>query len=103
MQFSAEDEGIADAVKHASVVDLDGGVPLRVASVADLIVLKLAAAVEPARRPSKREHDVADVLALLEEHPELRSADLVARVQDVRKRLMSAGLDPTASSGGDVT
>ena len=103
VQFSAEDEGIADAVKHASVVDLDGGVPLRVASVADLIVLKLAAAVEPARRPSKREHDVADVLALLEEHPELRSADLVARVQDVRKRLMSAGLDPTASSGSDET
>ena len=63
----------------------------------------LAAAVEPRRRPSKREHVVADVLALLEEHPELRSADLVARVQDVRKRLMSAGLDPTASSGSDVT
>jgi len=86
--FSAEDEGIADAVKHASIVDLDDGVPLRVASVPDLIVLKLAAAVEPARRPSKRAHDVADVLALLEEHPELASAELVARVQDVRRRLL---------------
>lgn len=89
VQFSAEDEGIADAVTHASVVILDGGVPLRVASVADLIVLKLAAAVEPARRPSKRVHDVADVLALLEAHPELGSAEMVARVQDVRRRLMS--------------
>jgi predicted nucleotidyltransferase len=89
VQFSAEDQGIADAVKHASVVDLAVGVRLRVASVADLIVLKLAAAAEPARRPSKREHDVADVLALLEEHPELASAEMVARVKDVRRRLIS--------------
>lgn len=87
--FSAEDEGIADAVKHASVVDLANGVRLRVASVADLIVLKLAAAVEPARRPSTREHDLADVLALLEEHPELASPEMVARVKDVRRRLMA--------------
>ena len=101
MQFSAEDDGIADAVAHASVVHLDGGITLRVASVADLIVLKLAAAGEPARRPSKREHDVADVLALLEEHPELRSAAMIARVQDVRTRLMSVGLGDTASSGRD--
>src|SRR5258705_6627074 len=64
IQFSAEDEGIADAVAHASVVDLDGGLRLRVATVTDLIVLKLAAAEEPKRRPSKREHDIADVLAL---------------------------------------
>ena len=87
VQFSAEDEGIADAVTHAGVVDLADGVRLRVASVADLIVLKLAAAVEPGRRPSKRVHDVADVLALLEEHPELASAEMVARVKDVRRGL----------------
>ena len=89
VQFSAEDEGIADVVAHAGVVSLEGGVPLRVASVADLIALKLAAAMEPARRPSKRAHDVADVLALLEAHPELGSAEMVARVRDVRTRLMS--------------
>ena len=92
VQFSAEDEGIADAVAHATSVDLDGGVRLRVATVTDLIVLKLAAAAEPKRRPSKREHDVADVLALLEEHPDLRSASLIARVQDVRRQLLSTGL-----------
>jgi len=101
VQFSAEDEGIADAVEHASIVDLGGGVRLRVATVADLVVLKLAAAAEPKRRPSKREHDVADVLALLEEHPDLRSVELVARVQDVRRRLLSAGLDRSVSSAGD--
>jgi hypothetical protein len=93
VQFSAGDEGMTDAVEHAGIVDLDGGVRLRVATVADLIVLKLAAAAEPKRRPSKREHDVADVLALLEAHPELRSAGLVARVQAVRRQLLSAGLD----------
>jgi Nucleotidyl transferase AbiEii toxin, Type IV TA system len=101
VQFSAEDEGIADAVEHAGIVDLDGGVRLRVATVADLVVLKLAAAAEPKRRPSKREHDVADVLALLEEHPDLRSVELVARVQDVRRRLLSAGLEGDASNTGD--
>lgn len=101
VQFSAEDEGIADAVEHAVIVALDGGVQLRVATVADLIVLKLAAAAEPKRRPSKREHDVADVLALLEAHPELRSAELVARVQSVRRRLLAADLDVSASSVSD--
>jgi len=74
-----------------------GGVRLRVATVADLIVLKLAAPAEPKRRPSKREHDVADVIALLEEHPEVKSAELVARVQDVRTRLLAAGLDVSVS------
>ena len=103
VQFSAEDEGIADAVAHASSVDLDGGVRLRVATVSDLIVLKLAAAAEPKRRPSKREHDVADVLALLEEHPDLRSATLIARVQEVRRQLLSASLPDGASDFGDET
>jgi predicted nucleotidyltransferase len=89
VQFSAEDEGLAEAVTRASVVELEGGVPLRVASVADLIALTPSAAMAPARRPSKRTHDVADVLALLEAHPELASAELLARVQDVRTRLLS--------------
>jgi hypothetical protein len=92
IQFSAEDEGIADAIEHATVVELASGVWLRVASVADLIVLKLVAAEEPKRRPSKREHDIGDVLALLEEHPDLRSPDLVARIRRVRARLLSVGL-----------
>jgi len=93
VQFSAEDVGIADAVEHASVVDLDGGVRLRVATVADLIVLKLAAASEPTRRPSKREHDVGDVLALLEEHAELKTPELLERLSRVRQGLMTAGVD----------
>ena len=97
VQFSAEDAGIADAVAHASVVDLEGGVKLRVATAADLIVLKLTAAEEPKRRPSKREHDVGDVLALLEEHPELKTPDVLARLKRVRTRLLAASLDVSIS------
>ena len=41
----------------------------------------------------EREHDVADVLALLEEHPDLKSPELMARVQAVRARLLTAGSD----------
>jgi hypothetical protein len=65
---------------------------------ADLIALKLVAAEEPNRRPSKREHDVADVLALLEEHPELKSPELMTRLQSVRTRLLTAGLDLNAKT-----
>jgi Nucleotidyl transferase AbiEii toxin, Type IV TA system len=97
VQFSAEDEGIAAAVEHASVVDLGNGLRLRVAGVPDLIVLKLAAAEEPKRRPSKREHDIADVLALLEEHPEVESTEVLTRLQRVRARLLAAGPNPGAA------
>lgn len=93
IQFSAEDVGIAGAVAHAGIIDLAPGIRLRVATAADLITLKLLAAGEPKRRPSKREHDVADVLALLEEHPELKSSELMARVQGVRTHLLTADLD----------
>lgn len=89
VQFSAEDVGVTEAVEHAGVVELDGGVKLRVVTVADLIVSKLAAAEEPRRRPSKREHDVADVLALLENHPEVASPALLDRLQKVRTRLLT--------------
>jgi len=94
VQFSAEGAGIADAVEHADVIELGGGVPLRLVTVADLIELKLLAAGEPKRRASKRAHDAADVIALLEEHPSLRSPSLLARLDDIRARLLASGLGP---------
>ena len=66
VQFSAEDVGIADAVANAELTDLADGLRMRVATSADLVVLKLAAAAEPRRRPSKRQYDLADVAALME-------------------------------------
>jgi hypothetical protein len=103
VQFSAEDAGIADAVERADLVELGGGLRLRLATVADLIALKLLAAEEPKQGASKREHDVADVLALLEDHPGLRSPTLVARLQGVRTKLLAASLDadPTADPSAD--
>jgi hypothetical protein len=89
IQFSAEDVGIAEAVDNASTIDLEGGVRLRVATVIDLIALKLAAAEEPKRRPSKREHDVADVMALIENHPEVQSRELRARLLKLRTELLT--------------
>lgn len=91
VQFSAEDVGIADAIARAETAILADGVRLRVATAADLVVLKLAAAAEPGRRPSKRQHDVADVVALLELHPELRSPETLAQLRDVRLSLLDAG------------
>ena len=91
IQFSAEDHGLAEAVEHASVVELGEGVRLRVAAVEDLIALKLLAAEEPKRRRSKREHDLGDVSALLEEHPEAESPALLERVRSVRAKLHGPG------------
>ena len=90
IQFSAEDVGIADAVERAELVQADDDLRFRLATVEDLIVLKLAAAGEPTRRLSKREHDLADVLALLEEHPDVMSPELEARLEDVRMRLAAS-------------
>ena len=87
VQFSAEDVGITDAVAHAELTDLADGLRMRVATPADLIVLKLAAAAEPRRRPSKRQHDIADVVELMEEYLELRTPETLARLRDVRLSL----------------
>ncbi len=97
VQFSAEDQPIVEAVARAITVDLGAGVLLRVATVADLVVLKLVAAEATDRRPSKRAHDIADVLALLEEHPDVGTPDLVERLRRVRARLLAVG--PGAGAG----
>ncbi len=89
VQFSAEDVGFADAVAHAELTDLADGLRIRVATPADLIVLKLAAAAEPRRRPSKRQHDLADVVALMEEYPNLRTPETLAHLRDVRLLLQA--------------
>lgn len=82
VQFSA-DALTAEAVDHAGTVTLEG-VDISVVSPKDLVILKLAAALEPRRRKSKRITDYGDVIRLLEEHPGLEEqipgikADLAA-------------------------
>ena len=75
------------------MIDVDG-LRVRLVTTPDLVILKLAAAEEPKRRPSKREHDLGDILALIEEHPEIESAipglaDRLQRIQGARPRLGS--------------
>lgn len=69
VQFSA-DALTAEAVDRAGTVML-GGMEIPVVSPRDLVLLKLAAALEPRRRKSKRISDYGDIVRLLEEHPGL--------------------------------
>jgi hypothetical protein len=94
IQFSAEDVGIAAAVQHARILEIDG-MTLRIARPVDLVVLKLAAAEEPSRRAKKRRQDFLDILTLVEDHPEAASAvaDLKERLERLRGAIFAVGLD----------
>jgi Nucleotidyl transferase AbiEii toxin, Type IV TA system len=70
VQFSA-DALTSEAVDHAGTVTLEG-VDVSVVSPKDLVILKLAAALELRRRKSKRITDYGDIVRLMEEHPGLR-------------------------------
>ncbi len=93
IQFSAEDVGIDAAVARARAIDA-GGFRLRLATPADLLVLKLAAAEEPRRRPSKRRQDLLDIITLAEEHPSVVRAvpQLRERVERLSSKLLTLGL-----------
>jgi len=90
IQFSAEDTGIGDAVARAQLVDI-GGLQLRLATVRDLLVLKLSAAEEPTRRLSKKRQDLIDAITLAEEHSDAAAAvpDLKPRVANLAATLLS--------------
>lgn len=60
------------------------GILMRVASLEDTLVGKLAAYGDADRRPSKRQKDLADIARLIEAHPELSSllpAAVAARLE----------------------
>ena len=59
------------------------GLRLPVARLEDVLQGKVWAAQDPARRPSRRQKDLADISRLLETHPELRSRvpdDILSRL-----------------------
>lgn len=64
------DPGLPEIVERAERRDVMG-LKLPVAAPLDLIRLKVAAALEPTRRPSKRQKDLADISRLREAFPEL--------------------------------
>jgi Nucleotidyl transferase AbiEii toxin, Type IV TA system len=95
VQFSAEDVGIPEAVARAVHTSVDADLRLRVVTVPDLVLLKLLAADEPRRRKSKRLVDYADVVRLLEEHPELATdlPDIGERMSAIGTKILTAALD----------
>ena len=82
VQFSSDHLMVA-AVAHAEKASV-GRFSFQLATMPDLILLKLAAAEEPKRRTSKKIHDVGDVVRLLEDHPELDTPEIRARLSRIR-------------------
>ena len=87
VQFST-DALTAEAVDHAGTVTL-GDVEISVVSPMDLVVLKLASAIEPRLRKSKRITDYGDIIRLLEEHPgiEKQIPGIEAKLATIRTML----------------
>ena len=59
------------------------GMDLPVATVEDLLAGKVWVAMDPSRRPSKRQKDLADIARLIEAYPALRAAlppEILARL-----------------------
>jgi hypothetical protein len=81
IQLRPELGSLVDRARVQDVMDLR----LPVAAPDDLLRAKIEAAIEPTRRPSKRQKDLADIARLVEAFPELR--DLVP--PEVRDRLVS--------------
>ena len=86
LKFSAEEDSLVGAVERACVIDVDG-MRLRLVAAPDLIALKLADAEDPKRRRSERRQDLADIVTLIEEHPDIDSAvrGLAERLERIRE------------------
>lgn len=85
VQFSAG-TSMARAATRAEDVSV-GKFFLKLASLPDLMFLKLEAASEPTRRASKRSQDLTDVMKLIEEHPELDSSEIRETMSQIRSKL----------------
>jgi len=77
------DERYADFVQRAEMHDVLG-LALPVATIDDLMRGKVWAALDPTRRASKRQKDLADIARLVEAHPRLRElvpAEILSRLE----------------------
>ena len=85
---------MAGAVERACVVDVDG-MRLRLVAAPDLVALKLADAEDPKHRRSERRQDLADILTLFEEHPDIDSAvpGLAERLERIRVETSNLDFD----------
>jgi hypothetical protein len=70
-------------IEHAQLVSA-GDLKFPLVALPDLVLMKLASASDPGRRTSKRLRDKTDVVQLLEEHPELATEEVLARLESLR-------------------
>ena len=82
------DERYSSFIEQA-VVRTVLGLELPVASVEDVLQGKIWAALDPERRGSKRQKDLADIARILEKYPELR----LKVPQEIRARLVGDSMD----------
>jgi hypothetical protein len=82
VQFSA-DGLMAEAVGRATERQV-GDLTIWLATVADMVLLKLAAASEPRRRGRKRLQDVVDVMHLLDDYPEMDGREVRDRLSQIK-------------------
>jgi hypothetical protein len=83
VQISTEDF-YRDFPSRSVAADVHG-ILMRVASLKDTLAGKIAAWRDQARRPSKRQKDLLDIMRLVESHPELNDdlpPDLVTELAD---------------------
>jgi hypothetical protein len=85
VQFT-DDKAFGRAIDEAEVIQVQE-VFLRVLRAQDLLLAKVRAATDPARRRSKRLQDLADAQSLLERDPSLRDA-----LDDEAKALLDRAL-----------
>ena len=76
--FSRDGSPMTSAVSRSFAVDV--GFPLQLVTLPDLVELKLQAVESPHRQRSKRVQDVADVMKLVEEHPEVGTEEVEHRM-----------------------
>jgi len=84
VQISTED--FYQAFPARSVSADVHGILMRVASLHDTLAGKVAVWSDEARRPSKRQKDLLDIMRLVESHPELKSelpADLSTKLEGI--------------------
>jgi hypothetical protein len=90
VQFSA-DALMTAAVERAVEAEVGNSFSLQLVTIPDLILLKMAAAGESERREDKRTQDLADVMRLLHEHPELDSDGLRDQIAATSTSIVAQG------------
>ena len=74
------DKGAPMTAAVSRSIAVDVGFPLQLVTLPDLVELKLLAAESQTRRRSKSVQDAADIVKLIEEHPELGSDKIEQRI-----------------------